>query len=252
MCFATRPAAASATVNLILFEPVEISTPLPLADPRANHLLNVLRRRPGDSFDCGLVNGPRGKGAIDAIGENALRLSFTWDATPPPVEPVVLLVGLPRPQTARDVLREMAALGAAALHFVVTDKGEPSYAHSTLWSSGEWRRQLIAGAGQAFTTRLPEIFLARPLAEVVSALGSGGTRLALDNYEATDSLGGAHFPNNEPIVLALGAERGWSGREREILREHRFRLVHLGSRVLRTETAAIAALSIVRAKLGLM
>jgi len=245
-------AAAVTIVNLILFEPSEIASPLPLTDARAQHLLQVLRRPAGEAFDCGLVNGPRGKGVIDAIGPDALTLRFTWDGPPPPPEPVNLLVGLPRPQTARDILRETAALGVSALHFVLTDKGEPGYARSTLWSSGEWRRHLVAGAEQAFTTRLPEVSQAQPLVAALSALPPGGTRLALDNYEAHDCLGRVHFLDDRTVALAIGAERGWSGRERDLLREHQFRPVHLGARVLRTETAAIAALAIVRAKLGLM
>jgi RsmE family RNA methyltransferase len=239
-------------VNLILFEPSETTARLPLTDRRAEHLLRVLRRQAGDAFDCGLVNGPRGKGVIEAVGPDALTVRFAWETAVPLPEPVTLLAGLPRPQTARDILRETAALGVSALHFVLTDKGEPSYAQSTLWSAGEWRRHLIAGAEQAFTTRLPEVYQARPLPDALSVLPPGGTRLALDNYEASDSLGRAHFLDDKALVLAIGAERGWSGRERDLLREHQFRLVHLGARVLRTETATIAALSIVRAKLGLM
>ena len=55
-----------------------------------------------------------------------------------------------------------------------------------------------------------------------------------------------------PVELAVGPERGWSPRERELLREAGFRFVHLGERVLRVETAVVAAVSLVRARLGLM
>jgi RsmE family RNA methyltransferase len=44
--------------------------------------------------------------------------------------------------------------------------------------------------------------------------------------------------------LAVGAERGWSGDEREQLRANGFTLKHLGQRVLRVETAVVAALGI--------
>jgi 16S rRNA (uracil1498-N3)-methyltransferase len=54
------------------------------------------------------------------------------------------------------------------------------------------------------------------------------------------------------VILALGAERGWSGEERVMLRKAGFQFVHLGARVLRTETACVAALSLLRAKLHLM
>ena len=58
-------------MNLILFEAGEVGSPLALTDPRAIHLLRVLKRRKGDLFDAGIVNGPRGKGTVAAIGPEA-------------------------------------------------------------------------------------------------------------------------------------------------------------------------------------
>lgn len=236
-------------MNLILFEPAEVQHPLPRTDPRAAHLLEVLRRREGDSFDAGLVNGPKGKGTLSAIGASSLTLNFSWGATPPPLDPVTLIIGLPRPQTARKILAEATALGVQTLHFVRTEKGEPSYGQSTLWSSGEWRRHLIAGAEQAFDTRLPEITFDRSFAEAVHAVGGSGSLIALDNYESPQPL--ARLPLHAPVVLALGPERGWSAEERDLLRARNFAFAHLGSRVLRMETAVVAAVALVKASLGL-
>jgi len=59
-------------------------------------------------------------------------------------------------------------------------------------------------------------------------------------------------PAGRPVTLALGAERGWSPAERTLLRESGFTFGHLGDRVLRTETACIAAVTLLRAKLGLI
>ncbi len=238
-------------MNLILFDSAEITVPLPRRDPRAIHLLTVLRRQPGEPFDAGIVNGPRGKGRIVTIDDAAITLAFAWDQPPAPPAPIVLIVGLPRPQTARDILREATALGIEALHFVVTDRGEPGYAQSTLWRGGEWRRHVRAGAEQAFCTREPEVSHGGTLAAAIAGLGAAGGRCALDNYEASEPLARL-APLVAPVTLCLGSERGWSGAERELLRAAGFRLVHLGSRVLRIETACIAALTLVRARLGLM
>jgi RsmE family RNA methyltransferase len=237
-------------VNLILFEPGEVGRPLPRSDARAVHLLSVLRRRAGGSFDAGLVDGPRGKGVLLAIGEDALELAFEWGAQTPPLDPVALVIGLPRPQTARKILQEASALGVAAIHFVATDRGEPNYAQSVLWSSGEWRRHVRAGAEQAFSTRLPEVTHGRSLAEAVDSLGPSTGRLALDNYEAPQSLSRAAVAS--PVAIAVGPERGWSAEERDLLRGRHFSLVHLGPRVLRAETACVAAVAIVKARLGLI
>lgn len=240
-----------ARVNLILFEAAELTRPLSRSDTRAAHLLKVLRRGVGDSFDAGLVNGPRGTATIRTITDESLTFSFVGPPAAPPPEPITLIIGLPRPQTARHILRDATTLGTAALHFVRTEKGEPSYAQSTLWSSGEWRRHLITGAEQAFDTRLPGVTWGRTLAEVVASF-TGGTRLALDNYEAQTSLSQCHVSGGQPVMLAIGSERGWAAAERALLREQGFQFHHLGARILRTETACTAALTIVRAKLGLM
>jgi 16S rRNA (uracil1498-N3)-methyltransferase len=238
-------------VNLILFERDETERPLRRDDVRAAHLIEILRRKEGDSFDAGLVDGPRGKGTVAAIGPEALTLTFAWGAEPPPLDPIVLIVGLPRPQTARKLLQEAAALGVRALHFAATEKGEPGYAHSALWRKGEWRRHLVAGAEQAFDTRLPAVTHGRPLAAILDGLGEEDLRVALDNYEAPLALGTCPLPGHPPAAaLALGPERGWSAAERDLLRSRGFAFAHLGARVLRAETAAVAALAILKSRLG--
>lgn len=248
-------------VNLILFEISELERPLPRADRRAEHMLRVLRLAVGASCDVALVNGPRGKATLVALDEAALTLRFDWPAVAVSAgesrreatnEPVTLVVGLPRPQTARDILRDATTLGVAAIHFVRTEKAEASYAQSSLWSSGEWRRHVLSGAEQAFDPRLPEITHGRALKEVLAELPATATRLTLDNYESPAPLGEIALPTERPLVLALGAERGWSAAERELFRAGGFAFAHLGKRVLRTETAVIAALAIMRARLGRM
>jgi RsmE family RNA methyltransferase len=232
-------------VNLILFEADEIGRPLPLTDRRAIHLLRVLRRSPGDAFDAGIVDGPLGKGRIEAVTAGALTLRFAARAQPPPCDEIHLVIALPRPQTARKILNEAGSLGVASLRFFPAEKGEAGYAASTLWSSGEWRRHLLEGAAHAFDTRLPEVAHDRGLDASCSALSQGGARIALDNYEASGPLRANR--GARPIALAFGPERGWSASERARLRDHGFELAHLGARVLRTETAVVAALALVKA-----
>jgi RsmE family RNA methyltransferase len=232
-------------VNLILFEPAELGAALPLADPRAVHLLKILHRRVGDGFDAGVVGGSRGRGTLVSIGPGALRWTFAATVAPPPADALHLLLALPRPQTARKLLQEAAALGVASLRFFPAEKGEPSYAASTLWKSGEWRRHLVDGAAQAFDTLIPELRHEATLASALGALPAGAARVALDNYEATSRLAAAG--RRRPLVLAFGAERGWSAAERTQLRGAGFALAHLGPRVLRVETAVVAAVALAQA-----
>jgi 16S rRNA (uracil1498-N3)-methyltransferase len=236
-------------VNIILFEPSETSQPLAAFDRRARHVIDVLRFGVGDAFDAGLIDGPRGKARIVALDQREMRLDFVWGEEPPPLDPITLLLGLPRPQTARKVLEEATALGVEAMHFVAAERGESSYAHSRLWTTDEWRRHLVAGAEQAFSTRLPLVTSGRGFEDTIESLSTAGCRLALDNYEGSGALSEAQV--KAPVVLALGPERGWAAKERELLRARGFELVHLGERVLRVETACVAAIAIVKLKLGL-
>ena len=235
-------------MNLILFEPDELQRPLPIEDPRARHLLTVLRRGLGDRFDAGLIDGPRGKGTLLKVGGSTLEFAFEWGVQPPALAPLRLLIGLPRPQTARKILAEATALGVCAIDFFPAARGEPGYAQSTLWSSGEWRRHLIAGAEQAFCTRLPVVRWTLELRALLTELPADGSRLALDNYEASYPL--TANPPAPPVSLAIGPERGWSAEERSLLREAGFSLHHLGPRVLRTETAVVAASTLLLSALG--
>lgn len=217
----------------------------------------MLRRRPGDRFDAGIADGPIGKGTILSVGPDGLAWRFEPAGPTPEPDPVALIVGLPRPQTARKILADAASLGVRSMHFVRTEKGEPGYADSTLWSSGEWRRHVRAGVEQAFATRIPEVSWGGSLASALEAAGIGTTEsdraaavIALDNYEAAAPLGIARL--SAPLIVAVGPERGWSAAERDLLRARGAVLVHLGPRVLRTETACVAALAVSKARLGLL
>ncbi len=247
-------------MNIVLFEPRELGPSatgpgragsLPLADPRAQHVLRVLRRAPGDTFVAGLVGGPLGAATLLAVDATALAFAFAPTHEPPPLPPITLLVGLPRPQTARDLLRDATTLGVACIHFVTTERTDPNYAASTLWTSGEWRRHVLAGAAQACDTRLPMVSWTHTLAQTLAS-APPALRLALDNYEATTPLAAAlaaspSTPDNPPRIVALGPERGWGPSDRAALRAAGFTLCSLGPRVLRLETATLAALALVHA-----
>jgi RsmE family RNA methyltransferase len=176
-------------------------------------------------------------------------LSFTWQEAMPEPEFITLMVGLCRPQTCRRVLREAATLGVDRMIFVRTKRGEPSYADSRLWSTGEYLRHVRAGVEQAFATRIPSVQVGLDLAAGVAEAG-GRARIALDNYEATTPLHRMSLPAAEPIVLAVGPERGFTSGERDLLRDAGYELASLGRRVLRTESAVVAALSVMKASTG--
>lgn len=231
-------------MNIILFERHEIDGPFGRDDHRVVHILNVLRREVGDATDVGLVNGPRGKAVLKALGEQEVEFEFTWDAEPPQLLPIDLIVGLSRPQTSRKILQEATSLGARSIYFALTDRAEPSYASSKLWTTDQWQRLVRAGVEQAFSTRFPTVKYGLSLSDCIDLVDSTAHKICLDNYEATTGLWEATH-QKESVVLAIGSERGWTENERALFRQNGFELAHLGDRPLRTETATIAAIGIV-------
>ncbi len=207
----------------------------------------------GDELFVGVVNGPRGKATIADDNAAGLSLKIIWEPAIEPRRSIYVLAGTPRPQTARDILREAATFGVTALHFYHAEKGELSYGDSTLWKSDEWKQRLREGAAQAFATHVPEVMRHESLGQAMDKLSdtapNNSARLALDVYEGTAPLSQL-APAEGPVILALGAERGWSAQERILLRESGFKLAHLGPRVLRTETALVAGLSVLLARRG--
>ena len=122
-------------MNLILFSPEELKQPLPTNDFRAQHILNVLKMEMGQTIDVGQINGPRGKAKLVEVKDNELTLSYAWEDKTPALYPIDLWVSFCRPQTCRKVIQECTSLGVRSITFFSTEKCEPGYRKSRLWST---------------------------------------------------------------------------------------------------------------------
>ena len=242
-------------MNLILFEAPFEQLKLSANDPRTRHILTVLKIELGGVFYIGFVNSERALAKIETIYEDGcILLSIVERMGSPPCLPIDLLIGMPRPHTAKRILFEAACLGVRRLHFFQSDHTEPSYMRSRLWQEGDYKERLLLGAEQSFTTHLPEVLLHKNLHEASSQIYSetdSRINIALDNYEAKHGLGFSlkkrvsdQVINRSNIFLALGSERGWSSSERALLVNNEWELAHLGDRVLRLEMAVVSAIAI--------
>lgn len=260
-------------MNLILFnEPFE-QIRVEADDPRAKHIRKVLRAELGSLVFLGFVNGPRARAKVVGMAEDgSVQLEVVGTEPAPKALPVTLLIGLPRPHTAKRILFEAASMGVDRIHFFEAERGEPSYAQSSLWSTDEWKERLHLGVEQSFGTHMPDVAMYPDLQTALSQLYEIPARVALDNYEATGSINavlgqleGSALPgprtsaaddtevvppSGTPCALAFGPERGWSPNERDALRQNGWKLAHLGAHVLRAETAVVAAVAAVAALKG--
>jgi RsmE family RNA methyltransferase len=231
-------------MNLLLFEEPFERLCIDASDVRAEHLRKVLRVELGSLVFIGFVNASRARAKVvelTELGGITLEVVAT-EAAPSPL-PISLLLGLPRPHTAKRILFEAASLGVQRIDFFEAERGEPSYARSRLWQETAWRERLLLGAEQAFGTHVPEVSMYPDLQTALSSQDPSAARIALDNYESNKALGEAFKKEIKSTVIALGAERGWSPDERNALRRNGWTLAHLGPFVLRSETAVVGAVS---------
>jgi 16S rRNA U1498 N3-methylase RsmE len=130
--------------------------PLRRRDERTIHLLKVLHKKTGDSFEAGILGGNRGSGFIEAVKlDGSLVYTLDLKEEPPPRRPVRLAAGFPRPIQIRRILRDLSNLGLEAVDLVGTELGEKSYRKTKLLTDGGARAALVEGAVQARDTRIP-------------------------------------------------------------------------------------------------
>ena len=236
-------------MNIILFEQEELEKPLPIRDDRARHILKVLGFGAGDSFDMGLINGPKGKGKLVSISEKEMEIEFSLGDEVPQLHPITLLMAYVRPVNAQRIIRDVTSLGVEHIMLFQGGKSEKSYASAKAYLPENLNGFLKEGAEQAFCTQIPTLSHHKSLEECLENLSLNLPLFALDNYEATSKL--STMKKNIPAAsLAVGPERGWSANERSLFRKKGFELVSLGERVLRTETACIAGISMLLGRMG--
>lgn len=233
-------------MNLVLITADEAKAGLPADDLRARHLRETVGLPVGGSFHVGIENGLRGIATIAALSPK-LTFEVAWEKSAQARLPLTVLVGLPRPQTAKKVLHDLASLGAARIVFFEAVKGDPGYLASTLWKDGEWREHVLKGTEQACSTLVPEVTRVGSLAEAVALVAADAWKVALDPYEAA---GAPELSTPaKAAVLAIGPERGFAETERAALRNAGFAFAHLGDRILRVEAAALVGGALMLAQL---
>ena len=242
-------------MNICLFDEAEISKPLSFDDKRAEHLLTVLHKKQGDDFTAGIIGGQSGVATITRVDEAARQIFFEFSATGDgkPLNPLKMIVGFPRPIQLRRLLRDVAALGVSELHLTGTELGEKSYMQSDLAQPEAARELLLEGTVQAGSTHVPEVFVHKSLSIAVPELVEGPQEqqlICLDNINPACSLGEVQFSADVPVVAAIGSERGWTDKERSLLEQTGFTRCGMGSRIMRTETAATVAGAIILNSMG--
>jgi 16S rRNA (uracil1498-N3)-methyltransferase len=241
-------------MNRIILEPEAVGPDgrALLSGRAAAHVLGVLRAEPGRSLRVGLLNGPIGEAVVEhadaAAGVVTVRCAF--EAAAPPRPRVDLALALPRPKVLKRLWPALAALGVGRIWILNAARVERVYFDTHVLDPAFLRARLIEGLEQAGDTRLPEVTVHRRLKpwieDGVPALDPAPSAMRLLDPGAdgrlTTSLAG--LPADGRVLLALGPEGGWVDYERALFLAHGFMPVRMGPRVLRSDTACLAALAL--------
>lgn len=230
--------------------PLAVGQQVALPDLAAGHLSRVLRASVGDA--CVLFNGDGNDYdarivAIDKRGAEVEILGSRALDNESPLR-ITLLQALARGDKMDWILQKATELGVVAFVPVNSERSEVRLDDKRVDKRlAHWRGVVAAACAQSGRAVVPVVSAPDTLGRALDSLPTTAKRVLLDPLAGSvlQSLGSA-----SEIVLAIGPEGGWSTRDIESLHAAGFDGLRLGPRVLRTETAGIAAVAALQAKYG--
>ncbi len=230
--------------------PLAIDTTIALPERVAHHALRVLRLRDADSIV--LFNGTGGEFAarLSVIGSHARA---TIDSFSPVEREAPLRVTLVQSWVAADkldwIIEKAVELGVHSILLAPAQRSVVRVAGNRLDKRIDRLRELIlAACAQCGRNRIPRIEASPTLAASLQAGLDGGMRGVLLHPSADLPL--VNAPLNGGLAIAVGPEGGFDDDELALAHRLGYGAYHVGPRVLRTETAGLAALAAMQAVAG--
>ena len=234
-------------MNRILFESGEIKDGVAtFGGARARHVISVLHGEVGQVLKTGEVGGRIGTSVVLGISgadgdspEISVAVSHADESPRPWVD---LVLAPPRPRVMKRLLPQLASLGVGRIVLVGAKKVEKDFWGATLLREDNYRPLLIDGLMQCGSSILPTLETRRNfrkfVAEELDAAFPKSLRLV------AHPCAGSQPPSSGTgrLLLAIGPEGGWTDDEVALLEAHGFSRYSLGTRILRTDTAAVALL----------
>jgi 16S rRNA (uracil1498-N3)-methyltransferase len=228
--------------------PLRAGSVCTLPEDSAHHAVHVLRLREGDEVT--LFNGRGGEFAGRIASMQKLRISIDLlqhraVERESPLR-VTLVQAVSAGERMDSTVRKAVELGAAvvqpvlATRSVARPKGERADSRRA-----HWQKIVIAACEQCGRNKVPEV---QPLIPVADYRPADGMKILL-SPQSRQPLSKLSL-NGSEIILAAGPEAGFTDEEEATLVRAGFAPASLGPRVLRTETAAVAALAALNALRG--
>ena len=241
-------------MNMILLQPDDFRDDglAVLSGERARHIRKVLKAEAGKTLRVGMLNGSLGKGTVLAVDRHTVCLQCVMDDVPPPKPQIDLLLAMPRPKVMKRLWAQLAALGVGRIVILNAAKVERFYFDTHVLEPDFYNARLIEGLQQARCTHLPEVLIRqrfKPFVEdELEEMFPDHLKL-LSDPSGKQRLADLSLAS-ERVLLAVGPEGGWTDYERDKLQKHGFELFGMGSRILRTDTACIATMSLIGQQIG--
>ncbi|HSD65595.1 MAG TPA: 16S rRNA (uracil(1498)-N(3))-methyltransferase [Vicinamibacteria bacterium] len=223
-----------------------------LPEHTARHAREVLRLRAGAAVRVFDGAGSEFEAVLDEVSRRTVSARLRHPVLPRPESPfrLVLAVSPLKGDRMELVVQKATELGVAEIWPVVTFRTDAA-ARPALRGSREerWDRVASGAAEQCGRAVVPHVpptttldgLLARPF---------DGARVVLLETSGPPALASLEVDPSVPLLLLVGPAGGFEAREAEALRAASFAPASLGPRILRAETAAVAAVAIAQARWG--
>jgi 16S rRNA (uracil1498-N3)-methyltransferase len=230
----------------------------------AAHLAKVLRARSGDEVVLFNGDGREFSGAIEKVQGGRVSASIGAARPIDRESPfgLTLVQCVPRGDRMDFIVQKATELGVARIVPVLSQRSVVRLDESQSASKqAHWRAVAVSACEQCGRNRLPGVDAPQPLLNYLGSLPQATAtevlRLVLEpertrpTQEPGRSIDSACLRAAPPCAeIAIGPEGGFAAEELEAFDLSAFARVTLGPRVLRTETAAIAAIAVLQARFG--
>ena len=229
-------------------------SPLPssirLTGDDAFHLVRVLRARAGEKVVVVGGDGTEFVCRFDAAEESGAGVAaiLSVESASKPDDrgvAVTLLQGMPKGKKTDLVLQKATELGADVIALVYMERSVPAPDRDDGKKIERFQRIVREAAEQSGRTTVPEVRLYRSLKDALPLLMESEIAFACYEAEEERTLPEILRQSGASIAFLVGPEGGLSRREIDVLQSARVPTVTLGRRILRTETAPLAVLSMI-------
>jgi len=239
--------------HFIVEASIDPASPVILTGSKAHHAFRVLRLRVGDKVSVADGQGSGYWAQIAHISPEKVVLEIRdRRPSPEPRHQVILIQGWPKGDKLDLIIEKGTELGVHSIFVVQTQRSIP---RPPLEAQGRrkerWQRKALAAAQQSRRHWVPRIEGPLSLLQALDLLPPHTFLLVPWEEERQRDLRQAlSLWEFQPVGLFIGPEGGFSQEEIEIIREKGGLTVTLGPRILRTETASLACLSVIMYVLG--